>query len=379
MKNVALVFRSAARCAALLFLVASHSDLRAQATTDAAPSKPTVPEELSPAELLKSYLQVRDQLHATQLAVLSNRVEVEATARVQSASVAEKLDALKVAIAAERERHQMETQRLTAEREREQAESQRWLRTVLWLAAAFGGLGLLAVLIVPLLQWRAMTRMAEITPSRPLLSGPASPGVSLGESEGRLGETVASSNRRLNSVIQRMERRILELEQTALVSSPDMTESHRTDSMLRPPAAVPAKPVFPDPAGSANDLAPNGSATGRTSTGGSVADPAVRVAALLGRARQLASTNQAREAVACYDEILRLDANHPEALVKKGAALERLMRNDEAIRCYDRAIEADRSMTLAYLHKGGVCNRLGRYDEALECYEKALESQEQHS
>ena len=42
-----------------------------------------------------------------------------------------------------------------------------------------------------------------------------------------------------------------------------------------------------------------------------------------------------------FDQVLALDANHPEALVKKGAALERLRKLDEAIACYDRAIAAD--------------------------------------
>ena len=46
-------------------------------------------------------------------------------------------------------------------------------------------------------------------------------------------------------------------------------------------------------------------------------------------------------------EILRIAPRNPEALVKKGAALERMTRDEEAIRCYDRAIEADGSLTLA--------------------------------
>jgi len=69
---------------------------------------------------------------------------------------------------------------------------------------------------------------------------------------------------------------------------------------------------------------------------------------------------------------LALSPNHPEALVKKGTALERLKKLNEAFECYDRAIAADGSMTIAYLHKGGLCSRLERFKEALDCYEKAL-------
>ena len=71
-----------------------------------------------------------------------------------------------------------------------------------------------------------------------------------------------------------------------------------------------------------------------------------------------------------------LEPNHPEALVKKAVALERLRKLDEAIACYDQAIAADGSMTVAYLYKGGLFNRMERFGEALECYEKALHTQE---
>ncbi len=40
------------------------------------------------------------------------------------------------------------------------------------------------------------------------------------------------------------------------------------------------------------------------------------------------STSKVKEAVACYDEILKLNANHAEALVKKGSALEKLKQDE---------------------------------------------------
>ena len=74
---------------------------------------------------------------------------------------------------------------------------------------------------------------------------------------------------------------------------------------------------------------------------------------------------------------MKLNLNHAEALVKRGAALEKLKQDDEAIQCYDRAIKADAKMTLAYLYKGGVCNRLERYEEASKCYEQALRTEDE--
>jgi tetratricopeptide (TPR) repeat protein len=108
-------------------------------------------------------------------------------------------------------------------------------------------------------------------------------------------------------------------------------------------------------------------------------DQAALITALLGKGWSLYNRNRAAEAVACYDEILKLDGNHPEALVKKGAALEQLKQDHEALQCYDRAIKADPRMAIAYLSKGRVCNRLQRYDEALECYEHALPARAEES
>ncbi len=89
--------------------------------------------------------------------------------------------------------------------------------------------------------------------------------------------------------------------------------------------------------------------------------------------------DNAEGALACFDEILALDANHTEALVKKGSALERLRKLNEAIECYDKAIAADASMTIAWLYKGGLFNRMERFSEALECYEQALRTQEKQA
>ena len=338
--------------AALLFLsLAAAGGLRAQgaaATPAPAATKAAVPEELSTAELLKSYLQVREQLHATQLAIVNSRIEAEAAARVQAAAIAEKLEAIKTAMAVERERYQAETQRLNAERQLQRAETERSIRTVLWVSAIFGGVGLLAMLMMPVLQWRAMNRMAAAVALRPQLGTSERSALMSGEAAlGPADNVVALANQRLTSVIERMERRIFELEHTAVPPAATVTTMAATTGS--------DTPVLPAPAN----------------------DREGRIAALLGKGRALLSADKPREALACYNEVLKLDLNHPEALVKKGASLERLKQDDEALQCYDRAIQADRRMTVAYLYKGGVCNRLERYEEALKCYEQALQAEEE--
>ncbi|MDP3069439.1 MAG: tetratricopeptide repeat protein [Opitutaceae bacterium] len=355
MKTIAQQFRLRALALALSFL-APAAGLFAQATPPAEnpPAKPAAPDEISQAELLKSYLKVREELHATQLAIVNNRV----------AGVTEKLDSIRVAMEAERERTQLEAQRQAAERERQQTESLRSNRTVLWVAAAFGGLGLIAVLLMPVLQWRTMSRMAEVASLRAAQLPPArsaAPALMGGaDLTAPAEQAVSVSNQRLMAVIDRMERRIFELEHTtapATAAAPVNTTNGTHANGSQTNLTLPSGPEAP------RRPAPN-------------ADQATWIAVLLNKGRSLVSTNKALDALTCYDEILRLDPKHTEAMIRRGATLERLNRFEEAIQCYERAIEADPKVTLAYLSKGGVCNRLGRYDEALKCYELALQAEE---
>ena len=325
----------------LLLFLASQRELRAQAATEIPPVKAAGPDELSQAELLKSYLHVREQLHSAELAIANNRLEAEATARAQAAAITEKLDAIKSVIATEREHQQAEALRTAAEQERQRVAAQETNRIVLWVAAAFGGVGLLTMLGTALLQWRGIKRMAQVTAQHQQLPVPGQAAwLSLGQGAAS-SDTVALSNQRLMSVIDRMERRILELEHTT----------------IPPAASAPLETIVETP------IARNAAIAG---------DQASRIAALLGKGRSLLNANKAKEAIACYDEILTVESNHAEALVKKGSALERLKQDHAAIECYDRAIKADRNMALAYLSKGGIFNRLQRFDEAVECYEQAL-------
>jgi tetratricopeptide (TPR) repeat protein len=330
-----------ALCVAFALFSLGLNPARAQVASEVSAAKTIPPEELSQAELLKSYLQVREQLHAAQLAIVNNRIEAESNARVQAAALAEKLEGIKAAINAERERQQADVRRLEAERERQQAEAQRSNRTVLWIASAFGGVGLIAILAAALFQWRTVNRMADVVAQRPALADSSRQG--LLAAEAAADQTVAVSNQRMMSVIERIEKRIYELEHTA-----------------QPPAVAIVTPVEPD-------------SVRRPAT----PDRSSQIAMLLAKARSMMAADKPREAMACYNEILRIDLNHPEALVRKGVALERLKQDDEAIQCYDHAIKSDRRMTLAYLHKGGICNRLQRYEEALDCYEQALRAEEE--
>ncbi len=347
MQYLATCSRFGAFCLVGLLLVAGHRELNAQTAQEIAAAKSATPEDLSQAELLRSYLQVREQLHAAQLSIVTNRLEAESAARAQAAAFGEKLDSLKSTLAVERERQLAEAQRQAAERERQEAELQRSNRTVLIVASVFGGVGVFAMLFSTLFQWRAVSRLTEISMQRPQLPAPGASGTLLAEATASADQAVTLSNQRLLSTIERIERRIFELEHTAAPKPPEAP----AQSVEENDSDIPHRPA-------------------------SAADQAAGFHVLLGKGRALINANRVQEAVDCYDEILKIDANHPEALVKKGAAMERLKQDQEALRCYDRAIKADRHMTLAYLCKGGVYNRLARFDEAVACYEQALQVEE---
>lgn len=367
MKITALLFRFGAFGFALLLFVASSRELIAQAVAETPPVKsPAAPEELSQAELLKSYLQLREQLHATQLAIGISRAEAEAAARAQAAAIAEKLEGIKAAIETERERHRLEmdrsnaererirteTLRANAEREQRQTEVERSNRNVLWAVGACGGLGLLALLLTPVFQWWTIKRLSASAWREPLAAGNSPQLLTEGAANiAAADQTVAVSNQRLMSAIDRMEKRISDFETRWVTPVPFPATSSNT---------MVAGPTGSRPAISIVELAPR------------PAEQPTRISVLLAKGQSLVDMGKTVEALGCYNEVLKIDLNHPEALVKRGAALEKLKQDDEAIQCYDRAIKADRKMTLAYLHKGAVCNRLERYEEALKCYQQAL-------
>ena len=285
-------------------------------------------------DVMRAYLQLQEQLHATQLAIERNRQEAEAAATRNADAVAARLQALEEALAVQRAQ-ELETFRSANAQQLESI--QRANRLMVTVGGVFAVVAFLAIMLTAYFQWRAVSRLTEfsvlsqasLTIGRGALPAPAA---SAGHPvAGVLPEQV---NTRLLGAVERLEKRIIELEHTA-----------------RPPLGE-----------------PNFSGAGATGLD--------RVNLLLAKGETLLSLDKTEEALACYDEILALEPDHTEALVKKGDALERLRKIDDAIGCYDRAIAADGSLTVAYLHKGGLFNRLERYEEALHCYEQALRTQE---
>lgn len=282
--------------------------------------------------MVNGYLQVQAQLHDTQMAIENSRREMADEAKRNADALTARIQTLE--------------EKLATQRANQAEQAQKNQQSTLLLAAMFGLIIVATVLFMAYLQWRAVTRVLELSAARPQdFSGENGrvPQLNLGRT------AVDQSNARLFGTVDSLQKRILDLEQSVRATLAEKTSSA------------------------------NGSHKIISETKKEVSTASDRdecVANLLTEGQALLDAHEPEKALECFDVALGLDAKNGEALVKKGGVLEKLGRTDEAIACYDRAIEANSTLTIAHLHKGGLFNRMARYDEALQCYEQALQTQE---
>src|ERR1700712_2096012 len=200
----------------LLFVAAGIVQLRAQTASRNSPPRPGSPEELSQTELQEAYRNLREQLRATQASIINNRFETEAAARDQAVAIAEKIEAMNATLAAERKSRQAESDRFEFVHDEQQAEIRRSNHSVVWVATAFGSLGLLTMLLAAALQWRAINRMAQVVEQRLQVRGTGEYNLLPDSNNLVSGQVAALSTQRLVSAVDRMEQRIKELEHTAI-------------------------------------------------------------------------------------------------------------------------------------------------------------------
>jgi tetratricopeptide (TPR) repeat protein len=328
-------------------MVFSSVSFAAETPASTSSSAPVAPHpDDGPSPEMRAYLQLQEQLHATQLAVERNRKEAEDAAAQNSVALNNRLQALE--------------QTLAATRARELDVVQSTNRSMLYVAGSFAAMGFVAMLLVAYFQWRTVSRLAEISAALPVPLDGRRPIAALGPgtSETSVLPALAQGNSPLMDTVERLEKRIHELEHPDAQASVGALPHANTngESEVTEPNALKAE-----------------------HSNGTAAPAPSGMATLLAKGQSLLNMDKPEEALACFDEALTQDPHHAEALVKRGTALERLRKLTEAIECYDRAIEADSSMTIAYLYKGGLFNRMERFSEALECYEKALRTQEKRA
>jgi tetratricopeptide (TPR) repeat protein len=257
--------------------------------------------------VVNGYLQIQEQLHATQMAIADIRAAAADDAKRNAETIAARLEALEQSVAAQR----------NADAEA----ARRTQQLTLLLAAGFGlaGLGIIALMFY--FQWRAFTKIAEISAQQNAALANAG---AVHQLAGPGRAAVETSNSRLLDVVEQLERKIIELE--------------------------------------------NGSNLLAVSADAKSLD-------LLVEGQTLLDAGQPQKALEVFDRLLAVQPDHAEALVKKSAALEKLGRLPAALDACDRAIARDGGFTLAFLQKGGLLNKLNRHDEALDCFEQGLLAQ----
>jgi tetratricopeptide (TPR) repeat protein len=257
-------------------------------------------------DVSKNYLQIQEQIHATQLAIEENQQAAADTAKSNADMLAARLQTLEQSVAAQHgadAEAARQTQRLT-----------------LFLAGAFGLAGLGIMLLMVYFQWRAFTQLAEISSQHQAALANAGAVHQLA-APGRA--TVESSNARLLDVVGQLEKRINELEGGQKLL-PEIAAAKAGDPLAdiqklldgnQPQAALDAAEKF---------LA---------------AHPA-NAEALVKRAVALEKLGRNDEALASCDRAIAADGALAIAHLHKGGLLNRLRRYDEALDCYERALLA---------------------------------------
>ncbi len=268
------------------------------------------------------------------------RADTVANSKRESDATADRMTKLQEAIEAQRT-HEAET-------------INRMNRLVVGVAAGFAGTGFVVMILTAWFFMRTMNRVAEINANiqSQLLALPHSQPQLVGS-----GSTPQAGNQRLLGALEQLERRIRELEHTAAPGgvSPGSGFVNASAPAHATSAAAEAELV---------DLERGEE------------EPTPSSGALMAKGQTLLNLDDAEQALACFDAVLKKEPRNADALLKKGTALERLRRMHEALDAYDAALQEDDSLTMAYLAKGGICNKLERYAEALECYERALRVQQ---
>ena len=91
-----------------------------------------------------------------------------------------------------------------------------------------------------------------------------------------------------------------------------------------------------------------------------------------GKGKALHGLKRFEEALAAHKQAIRLDLNNALAYTGKGDALSAMKDHYEALAAYEQAIRLALDYAPAYIGKGNALNDLKRYEEALAAFEQAI-------
>jgi tetratricopeptide (TPR) repeat protein len=261
---------------------------------------------LTREDIANNYLQIQEQIHATQLAIAESQLAAADAAKSNSEILARRLESLEQSVAAQ---HSADAE---AARKTQQM--------TLFLAGTFGLAGLGIMLLMVYFQWRAFTQIAQISSQQHAAIANANAVHQLA-APGRA--TVESSNARLLDVVGQLEKKIIELENgsSLLVAA--------ADAKITSHAA--AGEVYPDT---------NSPQDALVSVEKILATQPTNSELLIKKAILLEKLGRTDEALAVCDRAIAADGALAGAHLHKGGLLNQLQRYDEALDCYERALVA---------------------------------------
>jgi len=252
------------------------------------------------------YLQIQEQLHATQLAIEASRQLAAEESQKNADVLAARLQSLEKTV---------ELQRASDADAARKAQ-----QLTLLVAGGFGVAGLGILLLMVYFQWRAFSQIAQISAQQHLAIAHASEVHQLA-APGRA--TVEVSNARLLDVVSQLEKKIQDLESgnRLLAATPGVKSTDPLadgQKLLEANQPQPALELFerflaaqPDHAG-----------------------------ALAQKAAALEKLGRLDDALACCDQALAQHRAFTPALLQKGGLLNKLNRHAEAIDCFEQALLA---------------------------------------
>lgn len=326
--------------------VGAETETNATSVTQDAAATSAADEEdaagLTPEDVLRAYVQLQSLIRENQLAIEQSRLHAEESSAKAVASLSGDLKTIEQSLGGE----------LRAVEKSLSDQRQKDTRLTMIVISVFASICFLAVALTAFFQWRSVHQFTKLAP---VLSRPPGRDVLDVADASLIAAPAGNPGASLHTTLERLEKRILELEQTA----------------------TPA--LSAGPAGAIEDGAERLATSPESNPIVLTNDSGKGVAQLLAEGQKFLEEDRPEEALERFNEALDLQPDHGEVLLKKGSALEKLRKYVEAIACYDRAIAADRTMTIAYLYKGGLFNRMERFSEAVQCYEQALQTQEKQS
>ena len=261
-------------------------------------------ESVTRDEMANNYLQIQEQLHATQLAIEQNQEAALETAQSNANVLAARLHSLE--------------ETFDKQRNSDADAARKTQQVTMLMAGAFGLIGLGVMLLMVYFQWRAFSQLAQISARQNAALANADAVHQLA-APGRA--TVETSAAQLLAVVGRLEQRILELE-SGQKMLPEIAGAKPADLLAEGQKFLDAG--SPQKALECFDKF--------------LAAHPDHADAVVKRATALEKLGRDDEALAGYNRAIAMDNALVIAHLHKGGLLNRLRRYDEALNCYEQAL-----------------------------------------